>query len=68
MGGDLPLKDTFIRFTDVEVDVTIWGQTFKAKIGLIGDGYDTPIEAGIIVLRVTSDVRQAVAEVANRKS
>ncbi len=53
---DLPLKDTFVRFTGGEVDVTVDGQAFKAQVGLIGDGRGTPIEAGIVVLRLTSDI------------
>jgi hypothetical protein len=53
---DLPLNDTFARFTGPEVDVTIAGNTFKAQVGMIGDGHGTPIEAGIVVLRVASDI------------
>ncbi|PWJ88452.1 hypothetical protein C8D77_111175 [Mesorhizobium loti] len=53
---DLPLKDTFARFTGGEADVTIAGMTFKAQVGMIGDGYGTPILAGVMVLAVTSEI------------
>lgn len=53
---DLPLKNTFARFTGGEVDVTIDGHAFKAQVGMIGDGHGTPMEAGIIVLCLTSEI------------
>jgi hypothetical protein len=53
--GDLPLNETFARF-HYDAVVTIAGHSFKARCGMIGDGRAVPIEAGIIVLRVMSDV------------